>query len=148
MSREGIFKRGAELYEQGHSLQAISRELKVPRSSIREILISGGTVLRPHSWKPRKKYDWSQKNYTWPKPAIRNAPYVFYLSQGKLKPDSREQEIIQIILELCREGKSHGAIARELNYRNIKPRKAKKWSQPTVGFIIKRHQKQNENKEK
>ncbi|MFZ4712558.1 MAG: recombinase family protein [Bacteriovoracaceae bacterium] len=55
---------------------------------------------------------------------------------------------MQIIIELWKSGKSHGAIARELNNQNIKPRKAKAWSQVVVGFIIERHQQQNKKEEK
>jgi DNA invertase Pin-like site-specific DNA recombinase len=71
--------------------------------------------------------------------ATRNAPYGFYLSSGQLKPDTREQEIIQKILEMYSKGMSYGAIARSLNDQKIRPRLAKKWSQVVVGFIIKRH---------
>jgi hypothetical protein len=129
--------------DSGMSIQDVKAIIEADTGipSHQQTLISGGIVLRPHARKPRKKYDWSQKNYIWPKPAIRNAPFGYFLSKGILKADSREQEVIQIILELWKNGKSHGAIARELNNQNIKPRKAKKWSQVIVGFIIKRQGK-------
>jgi hypothetical protein len=42
----------------------------------------------------------------------------------------------------------HCAIARRLNEQGIKPRKAAQWSQPTVGYIIKRHETVLTSKEK
>lgn len=149
ITKEAIFKRSSELYEKGYSLQAISQEIKIPKSTVRDALISGGVVLRSHSRKPKKQFNWTKYSPSdFPKIALRNAPYGYYLSKGALKLDSREQEIIQLILEMWRKEMSHGAIARELNKQKIKPRKAKKWSQVVIGFIIKRHQLQNKNKEK
>lgn len=145
LTKEAIFKRSSELYEKGYSLNAISKELEVSKSHIRKVLIEGGIVLRSHSKKPKKKFNWP---YTAQIVAVRNAPYGFYLSQGKLKPDTREQEIIQKILEMNSKNMSHGAIARSLNDQKIRPRLAKKWSQVVVGFIIKRHSKQNQEEKK
>jgi len=55
----------------------------------------------------------------------------------------REQVTLQLIIKWLKEGLSHCAITKSLNKKNIKPRKAKEWSQPTVGFIIKRRQENN-----
>lgn len=49
----------------------------------------------------------------------------YFLSKGMLKADSREQEVIHLILELWKSDKSYGVIARELNDQRIKSRKAK-----------------------
>jgi hypothetical protein len=65
------------------------------------------------------------------------------LVAGQLQPDPREQVTLQLIIKWWQEGLSHCAITKSLNKKNIKPRKAKEWSQPTVGFIIKRHQENN-----
>lgn len=71
----------------------------------------------------------------------KTAPYGYCLVQGKRVEDPKEQVILKLILKWATEGKSHCAIANTLNEKKLKPRKATKWSQPTIGFIIKRHQK-------
>lgn len=70
--------------------------------------------------------------------AIKNAPYGFALVNGVLHEDPKERAVVQLIIKWWQQGLSHGAIARKLNDQKIKPRKAARWSQPTVGFIIKR----------
>lgn len=77
--------------------------------------------------------------------SIKTAPYGWCLVDGKLHKDPREQSTLKLILKWAKQGQSHCAIARRLNEQNLKPRHATKWSQPTVGFIIKRHQEQESN---
>jgi len=74
--------------------------------------------------------------------SIKTAPYGWCLVDGLLHNDPREQSILNLILKWAAQGLSHCAIARRLNEQKHKPRHAEKWSQPTVGFIIKRHQEQ------
>jgi hypothetical protein len=62
------------------------------------------------------------------KVALTSAPYGECLDNGKRVEDPKEAAVIQLIMEWWRAGLSHCAIAR----------RAEKWSQPTVGFIIKR----------
>lgn len=71
----------------------------------------------------------------------KTASYGYCLIQGKRIEDPKEQVILKLILKWATEGKSHCSIANKLNEKKLKPRKAAKWSQPTIGFIIKRHQK-------
>lgn len=72
--------------------------------------------------------------------SIKTAPYGWCLVDGMLHKDPREQSTLKLILKWAKQGQSHTSIAKKLNEQNIKPRHALKWSQPTIGFIIKRHQ--------
>lgn len=74
--------------------------------------------------------------------SIKTAPYGYCLVDGMLHKDPREQSVLKLILKWATLGQSHCAIARKLNDQKLKPRHAEKWSQPTVGFIIKRHNEQ------
>ena len=130
-----IFKKCLHLYENHHSLQAIATELGVSKSVVRTTLLQEGIELRGHSYKALKQ---SRRKQTM---SDRTAPYGYCLIQGKRVEDPREQVILRLILKWSSEGLSHCGIANRLNNKNFKPRKAAKWSQPTIGFIIKRHQK-------
>lgn len=132
--KQAISQKASELYEKGYSTRAISRELGIGKSTVNSRLIEAGVELRGHSngqldskKKPKKK-------------SIKTAPYGWCLVDGMLHKDPREQSTLKLILKLATQGHSHCAIARKLNEQNLKPRHASKWSQPTVGFIIKRHQ--------
>jgi hypothetical protein len=63
------------------------------------------------------------------------------LVDGQLREHPKEMAVVRQILKWSQQGLSHGAIARRLNDQKVKPRKAAQWSQPTVGFIIKRQTK-------
>lgn len=132
--KQGISQKASELYEKGHSTRAIARELGIAKTTVKNRLSEAGVALRTHSndqatltKKPRAK-------------SIKTAPYGWCLVEGVLHKDPREQSTLNLILKWAKQGLSHCAIARKLNEQNLKPRHAQKWSQPTVGFIIKRHQ--------
>lgn len=139
LTKQGISSIAAELYEKGRSIQAIATELKKPKASIRAQLIKAGVPLRTHSNNQLQEQVYPRKK------SIKTAPYGYCLVAGQLHPDPREQINLQLIIKWWQQGLSHCAIAKSLNKKKIKPRKAKEWSQPTVGFIIKRHkEKSNE----
>lgn len=134
--KQGISQKASELYEKGYSTRAIANELGICKTAVRSRLNESGVALRTHSncqladkKKPKKK-------------SIKTAPYGWCLVDGMLHKDPREQSTLKLILKWATQGQSHCAIARKLNEQNLKPRHATKWSQPTVGYIIKRHQKQ------
>ena len=130
----GISKKAGELYEKGYSTQAIARQFNISRTSVRNRLSEVKVELRSHSNKQlTSKKKPKQKS-------IKTAPYGWCLVDGLLHKDPREQSILKLILKWAAQGLSHCAIARRLNEQKHKPRHAEKWSQPTVGFIIKRHQ--------
>lgn len=121
------------MYESGQSLKAISRQIDVPKSSLRGILLQGGMVLRAHS---------NNQNKIFKKPrmmSVKTAPYGFCLINGQLKEDPRESVVVQLIFEWWQQGMSQMAITRKLNEQKLKPRSAKEWSQPSVRKIIKRN---------
>lgn len=132
LSRQGIFEIAAPKYRSGSSLSAIARELGIPKTKVRETLIYGGVALRAHSRRQLKCGSLPLRVST------RTAPYGFCVVGGKLVEDPREAEVVRLIKKWWQQGMSHCAITRRLNDQGIKPRKAALWSQPTVGFIIKR----------
>ncbi len=124
----------AVLYEKGYSKSAIARQLGIGKTTVNSHLIASDVELRTHS---------NDQLYNKKRPKIRSiktAPYGLCLVDGLLHKDPREQSILKLILKWAKQGQSHCAIARKLNEENLKPRHATKWSQPTVGYIIKRHQ--------
>jgi len=141
LSKQGIFDKAAPLYAGGASLRAIARELGIPKTTIRETLVGGGVALRPHSMRQLSAA---------PAPArmsIRTAPYGTCVVDGKLMEQPKEAAVVRLILKWWHAGMSHCAIARRLNDQRIRPRNAAQWSQPTVGFIIKRHEEARNSKE-
>jgi hypothetical protein len=78
------------------------------------------------------------------KKSIKTAPYGWCLVDGMLHKEPREHSTLKLIFKWAEQGQSHCAIARKLNDQKLKLRHAEKWSQPTVGFIIKRHKKEND----
>ncbi len=132
--KQGISQKASELYEKGHLTRAIATELGICKTAVKNRLVEAGIELRSHSngqltnnKKPKQK-------------CIKTAPYGCCLVDGQLHKDPREQSTLKLILNWAIQGQSHCAIARRLNDQNLKPRHATKWSQSTVGFIIKRHQ--------
>ena len=138
-TKQGISKKAADLYEKGHSTKAISTELGISKTAVNSYLTQAGVELRTHSNRQLKSKSSTKKK------SIKTAPYGFCLVDGLLHKDPREQSTLKLILKWAEQGKSHCEIARKLNEQKLKPRHALKWSQPTVGFIIKR---QNEKQEK
>jgi len=139
LTKQGISKKAAELYEKGFSTKAISNELGISKTAVNSRLTESGVELRSHSNRQLKSKSNTKKK------SIKTAPYGFCLVDGMLHKDPREQSTLKLILKWATQGKSHCEIARKLNEQKLKPRHALKWSQPTVGFIIKRHQEQEPN---
>ncbi len=124
-----------DLYQSGFSLQAVSREVHRSKTYVRNTILKHGVDLRAHS------LDQLASGVKSKAMAIKNAPYGFCLVNGGLLEAPKEMAVVQLIMKWWQQGFSHGAIARKLNSQKIKPRKAALWSQPTVGFIIKRQLK-------
>jgi hypothetical protein len=122
------------LYEAGHSLSAIASDLGVSKDAVRRTLTKGGVALRAHSHSQIRKASGSSLM------SVRTAPYGTCVVEGRLVEEPRETSVLRLILKLWEQGMSHCGIAKKLNDRKIKPRKADRWSQPTVGYIIKRHE--------
>lgn len=138
-TKQGISKKAAELYEKGFSTKAISNELGISKTAVNCRLTESGVELRSHSNRQLKTKSSTKKK------SIKTAPYGFCLVDGMLHKDPREQSTLKLILKWAAQGKSHCEIARKLNEQKLKPRHALKWSQPTVGFIIKRNNEKQEN---
>ena len=132
LSKRGISEKILQLYESGHSLLAISERLNVSRWKARTILQSKDVHLRSQV---RDTKDGSSSRID---RSIKAAPYGQCLVNGRLIDDPREQAVIQWIMKYRQLGLSHRAIARKLNSRKFKPRRARYWSQTLVSSIIKR----------
>ncbi len=127
-----ISQKAVHLYQSGLSLQAVARQVHRSKTYVRKTLVESGVDLRAHS---NDQLDGPVKSKSI---AIKNASYGFTLVNGVLHEDPKEMAVVQLIIKWWQQGLSQGAIARKLNNQKIKPRKADLWSQPTVGFIIKR----------
>lgn len=138
LKKQAISEKARHLYTQGHSLQGIATELGTAKNTIRQALLRQGVTLRAHSNSQLR----AVKNV---KAAIKNAPYGYCLVQGRLAEDPKEIAAVRLILKWWHGGMSLGAIARSLDSQKIKPRKAAQWSQPTIGFIVRRQIKQEKS---
>ena len=134
--KQVVSQKTAELYEKGYSTRAIARQLGIGKTTVNSHLAASNVKLRSHS---------NDQIHNKKKPktrSIKTAPYGFCLVDGLLHKDPKEQSILKLILKWAKLGQSHCAIARKLNEQKLKPRHAAKWSQPTVSYIVKRHQEQ------
>jgi hypothetical protein len=71
-------------------------------------------------------------------------PYGFSWLEGQLVKEPREYKVVLKVIALWKAGKGYTAIARTLNDQRLLTRNGKKWFQSSVGAIIKRHQKENQ----
>jgi hypothetical protein len=104
-----LIEEATKMYLSGQSLRSISVKLDIPKTSLRDLLLTNGVVLRAHA---RQPYQFSGITK---QVSIRNAPYGFCLVDGKLIVDPRENKIVQLILNWNQSGMSHGDISRKLN---------------------------------
>lgn len=137
LTKQSITEKAAKLYAEGSSLRAVASEARLSKNTIRNHLVKAGVPLRTHS------NNQSKEKFNPRKRSIKTAPYGYCLVAGKLLPEPREQVTLQLIIKWWQQGLSHCAITKSLNKKKIKPRKAKEWSQPTISYIIKRHQENN-----
>ena len=115
-------------------MRQIANEIGVAKTQIRTALINGGLVLRPSNRGPRGATPQSVTYH------IGVAPYGYFIQNGRLISDSREQVVVQKIMKLWSEEKSLSDIARALNSLKIKPRTAKAWDHSIIRSIVNRHQ--------
>jgi hypothetical protein len=130
---QGIFRKSSPLYQSGYSLREISKELGIPKTTIRKSLIEGGVDLRVSN---------RSRAYNLPetvRPHVGVAPYGYCIIRGKLIPVPKEQEIVQLVVKLKSGGKTLSAIAAHLNNHRVKPRTAKRWDHSIIRSILNRH---------
>jgi hypothetical protein len=126
--KEGIFRKAAFLYAEGHSLHSISRDLEVSRTLVRKAIARSDVDHRARE-KRKNGYE-------------RGAPpYGYALVGGRLVEDPKEQQIVRRILALWNSGKTFHAIAETLNRQKIRPRTARTWKYATIQKIIRRQEK-------
>ncbi len=120
----------AELYRKGNSLREIEKQLRIPKTSIREALIRDGVEMR------------SSRN---PQPGKKSSPtgmrsgpipYGYTYLDGMLVIEPSEYKNILEIVRLREQGKSFHAIARTLNAQKARTRKRKLWTYEIIKRII------------
>lgn len=116
-------------------MRDISVKTGVPISSIRDVLVTSGIVLRTNKKSILNADKKTSKSFSG---AI---PYGYCLIQSQLVPDAKEQSVIQIILELWQSGKSFNAIKTHLNNQKVPSKLRRQWNDKTVKRIIKRETK-------
>lgn len=119
----------------GQSLTDISRQTGKAKDTVRNTLLKAGIELRPSTSLPTSKA--SRK---FGKGKIR--PYYgFCYFQGKIVPDPREFENLQLIHNLWLSGANPNRIAEILSAKKIPARSASKWNRNSVVNIITRFEK-------
>jgi len=124
----------AELFESGHSINEISKQLHQSKKRVRSVLEGFGILppvpavtLRTPKKVLRGKVRW-------------NSPYGFRYELGKLVRHPQEHETLRIIISRHQSGENSREIADYLNDQKLRPRIAKKWDRCTVHRILEWHE--------
>ncbi len=115
-------------------MREIAKEIGVAKTSIRKALIAGGLDLRPCNRSLTYSRSKSEHHH------IGVAPYGYFVQNGRLVEDSREQVVVRKIMKLWTEGQSLSAIARHINGLKIRPRKGKIWDHSIIRSIVNRQE--------
>jgi DNA-binding CsgD family transcriptional regulator len=135
----GITSKAVEFYASGLSLVQIAQRLNRSKSRIRKSLKEAGVVLRPSYQSSELVRNTPQLN------RIGVPPFGYRILRGRLILDAREIEIVHLVMSLWKTGQNFSAIARALNGRNIKNRKATPWDHSLVRSIVERHKDKSSN---
>ncbi len=133
LSKEGISSKAAEFYASGLSLRQISQHLNKSKSFIRKTLLEAGVALRESRDVLEEGRPRTHSHHTG------NTPFGYRCLRGRLIMDAREIEIVQLVMNLWTAGQSYSGIAKHLNNRGIKNRKATPWEHSLVRSIVERH---------
>lgn len=131
-SKLAIFLLAAPLYAQNCSLREIEKRLKIPKSTIKEVL---------------KKYNFELKmvipslekcRITRPSSTI---PFGYSWKENFLQRDEKEFFLVQEILKLHQSKKSFRTIAAIMNAKGLRTRKKCLWHHESVKMIFNRSKK-------
>lgn len=133
-NKESIYLKCAPLYEQGISLNEISRQTGFAKTSVRDALTSTGMPLR--------------KNKLLKKLALKKqerekggaVAYGFAYLEGKLLVDPKEFKVVLEIYRQWQKVQSYRGVARYLNAKRITTRAGKEWTNEIIKRIIDRHE--------
>lgn len=132
---ERISEDYADLYASGLSLNDISEQTGMARSTLRDAFKKHKIPIRTK--KQTIKGEKLGKDFK----CAGHPPFGHAYLDGKLIVDPKEQLIIRKILKLRQSGMSLRAIAEELNNQKIPTRSGKNWYLSFVKTIIDRNQK-------
>ncbi len=127
-----IYEIVAPLYRRGLSITDIADQTGLKRNSIWSSLRAHKEELRPQNSVPFDR--WRKRT------GKMNArpPYGFSFFQGEIIKDPKEYPILQLILNLWKQGMSISSIMLKLDGRGSKSRMNKSWSYNVIKSIIKR----------
>ena len=134
-SQVGISENYAKLYASGLSLNDISEQTGIARSTLRDAFKKHQIPIRTK--RQTIKGEKLGKDFK----CAGHPPFGYAYLDGKLIVDPNEQLIIRKILKLRQSGMSLRAIADELNYQKVSTRTGKAWYLSFVKTIIDRNQK-------
>ena len=119
------------IYFEKENIDTLTMDSELMLSILSSIAESESTSIAANiKWSNENRF----KNGTY---KIAVAAYGYKCIDGQLYPDEQEAPIVKEIFKMALEGKGVTAIAKSLNSRNIKPRKAKKWDAACVYAILK-----------
>jgi lambda repressor-like predicted transcriptional regulator len=130
-SREKI----AELYVEGNSLREIERQLHIPKTSLRKVLLNSGFEMRSKL---------NHQSISKPSPTGMKSgalPYGYTQLAGKLVIEPSEYRNILEIIKSHKKGLSFRSIASSLNAKKIKTRLGKNWTHEIIKRICERELK-------
>lgn len=122
----------AVLYNKGMSLRDIAKELNISKTKVRSHLLKAGVELRPADPTPAEVARWRiRKTKAAP-------PFGYCYFQGETVKNPIEYDTLLKIHRQWKAGKNANEIARYLNAKKLKPRKAKEWHNKAVKKIVAR----------
>lgn len=114
------------------SLEAVAKEMRIAKSSVRRKLQWLGISLRPGTHSPEGKLAKKRRRFAG------HAPYGYFFIRGRLVEHPKEIEVVHRILDLRKSGASFVSIAKTLNADGVLTRKGGHWWHPLVAAIVRR----------
>lgn len=114
------------------SLRDIAKELNISKTKVRSNLLKAGVELRPKDPTPAQVSGWRIRKTKSP------PPFGYCYFQGDLVKNPVEYDVLLKIHRQWKEGRDANEIARYLNAKKLKPRKAKAWHNKAVKKILAR----------
>ncbi len=136
-TKDRIFEICAPLYSQGMSLREISRQIDLPRTTIKAALNGGGLPMRSATEANNSDSKGSRNM------KAGAVPYGYAYLEGRPVKEPKEYKVILQIQNLWQSGKGCSAIASTLNDQNILTRGGKRWAKGIVSRIIKRYEEED-----
>lgn len=119
------------IYFEKENIDTLTMDSELMLSILSSIAESESTSIATNiKWSNENRF----KNGTY---KLSIAPYGYRCIDGQLYPNEQEAPIVKEIFKMALDGKGITTIAKNLNSRSVKPRKAKKWDGACVYAILK-----------